>query len=180
MSKVLDWGSIAKVNFDDQRRKAHGQTTLREAFQQAHTNLKKAEDFMERRKEVEPILKSLLLDHMVTRKPITVLQPFQNPTEALGGIAKSEDDDGFYNSTPSSDSKTQNSTFEEVMETVPQGVTLTFKSWEKPLGQWVFKGSNGQEYAVYDKPVITFKGQVIENPGLFGLLYHTHLINNVD
>jgi hypothetical protein len=65
------------------------------------------------------------------------------------------------------------------METVPAGIDLIFKSWDKQLGQWIFKGSNGQEYAIYEKSMVGFQGQVIQNPGLFGLLYNTDIIKIV-
>lgn len=179
--KQLNWGAIANVNFDDKRRKTLGIKTGREAFQKAHEDLAKAEAALARRKEVEPMLKSALLDKMVNRQPITVLQPINNPTESIPGLEKSgsdDDDDGFYNTSPSmSAERTVNARFEETMQVIPRGTELVYKAWDKQMGQWIFKGNNGKEYAIYDKSVIIFKGQSIENPGFYGLLFSTNLVD---
>lgn len=181
MTKTLDWSKIATVNFDDRRRKARGQLTSKELFQKCYDNLQKAQDVAEARAQAEPILRNALIEHMVSKQPIKVLQPINNPTETVGGLAKSEEDDGFYFSGGSSSNANSEAAlsakFIEVMETIPVGTDLVYKGWDRQLGQWLFKGSNGQEYAIYDKPVIMFQGQGIENPGLFGLLYNTSLTN---
>lgn len=171
--KKLVWDEIANVAFDDKRRKAHGTMTGKELFAKAHETLRKAEEHKSRRAEIEPILRQNLLKHMVSRLPITVMVPIQNPTESIGGVSKSEDDDGFYGNRRTGPSKEVS--FEEVMETIPVGVELIFKAWDKQLSQWIFKGSNGQEYAIYDKNVIMFKGGAIENPGLYGLLFNSSI-----
>ncbi len=177
MSKKLDWSAIATVNFDEKRRKSTGMLTGKELFAKAHANLRKSQEALARRQEVEPELRKALLYHMVNRLPITVTQPINNPTETLGGISKSEEDDGFYNSSPSAAQEAKAAArFEEVMETIPQGTQLIFKSWDRQLSQYIFKSSNGQEYAIYDKSVIIYKGSSIENPGLYGLLFNTDLI----
>lgn len=179
MSKTLDWSAIATVNFDDKRRKTQGIMTGKELFAKAHAERERAEAALAQRHAVEPVLRKALLDHMVNRKPIQVLHPINNPTESIGGLAKSQDDedDGFYqNSGPSrSQEAAMNSKFEEVMETIPAGTSLVFKSWDKQLDQWIFKSANGREYAVYTKGVIIFKGNSIENPGLYGLLFNTDI-----
>lgn len=177
--KTLDWNAVADVNFDDKRRKATGSITGRELFKKAFDNMQKAQEAIARRQEVEPLLKNFLIDHMVNRKPIQVMHPITNPTEAIPGLAKSEDDDGFYNTSPSMSSaeRSANARFEETMETIPRGIELVYKSWDKQLGQWLFKGSNGKEYAIYDKSVIIYKGSAIENPGFYGLLFSTNLVD---
>lgn len=178
--KQLDWGAIANVNFDDKRRKTLGIQTGREAFAKAYENMAKAEAAMSKRAESEPILKAGLIEKMVNRQPILVMQPINNPTEAIPGLEKSnsEDDDGFYNTSPSmSAERTANAKFEEVMEVIPRGTELVYKSWDKQMGQWIFKGSNGKEYAIYDKSVIIYKGSAIENPGFYGLLFSTNLVD---
>lgn len=188
MAKELNWGAIATVNFDDQRRAKHGQMTSKELFAKSYETLQKSQDALARRKEIEPYLRNALLQHMVARTPITVLQPIKNPTETLGGVAKSngkeEEDDGFYynGGKPSvaSDGPINLGTFQEVMEVIPSGIDLVFKSWDKNLGQLLFKGSNGAEYAIYEKSNILFQGQSMENPGLYGLLFQTSIINCLD
>lgn len=183
MSKILDWSTIAQVNFDEKRRKSTGITTMRQSFQKAHAQLEKTQQLQARRKELEPILKSKLINYMVSREPIKVLFPIQNPTESLGGLTKADEEDGFYANTSASAAaggKTASSSFEEVMEVIPAGIELVYKSMDKTLGQFLFKGSNGVEYAIYDKNVILFKGSAMENPGLFGLLFHTNLVDSLE
>lgn len=179
MSKTLDWSKIATVNFDDNRRKFNKQTTGKELFAKAYADLKKSEDLLAQRKEIEPILKKALLEHMVNHTPIKVMQPINNPTETVGGLNKSEneEEDNFYYNGGRSNEQNQslNVKFEETMEVIPPGVELVYKAWDRQLNQWLFKGSNGQEYAIYEKPVIIFQGQAIENPGLFGLLFNTSI-----
>lgn len=170
--KPLIWDDIADVAFDSKRRKATGSMTGRELFAKAHETLRKNQEAKDQRAAVEPILRKNLLKHMVSRLPITVMVPIQNPTESIGGVSKSEDDDGFYANTRKGQ-QSEKVSFEETMETIPAGTDLVFKAWDKQLGQWIFKGSNGQEYAIYDKSVIMYKGGAIENPGLFGLLFNS-------
>lgn len=178
MSKKLDWNAVASVNFDDKRRKAAGILTGKEMFAKAHERLRKSEEALARRQEVEPLLREALFKHMVGRLPITVQQPISNPTETIGGLSKSEEDDGFYHTSPSKSAEAAASAkFEEVMETIPQGTVLLFKAWDKQMGQYIFKGNNGQEYAIYEKSVIIYKGSSIENPGLYGLLFNTDLVS---
>lgn len=177
--KTLDWSKLANVNFDDSRREKLGIMTGKQMFQKAYARMEAQEQQENLRKSIEPHLRQMLLDHMINRKPLKVLMPFQNPTETLGGIAVDEEDDGFYaNISKSADSaqRTAKATFETVMETVPNGIELVFKSLDKQLGQWLFKGSNGRDYAIYDHENIRWdKDQIIKNPGFFGLLYNTHL-----
>lgn len=178
MTKNLDWSAVANVNFDEKRRKATGMLTGKELFAKAHERMRKAEEAVARRAEIEPVLRENLFKHMVNRLPITVQQPINNPTETLGGLNKSEEDDGFYHSSPSKSAESAASVkFEETLETIPQGTVLVFKSWDKQLGQYIFKSTKGHEYAIYDKSVIIYKGSSIENPGLFGLLFNTDLVS---
>jgi hypothetical protein len=181
MTKKLDWSSVASVNFDDNRRKNTKMMTGKELFAKALEKEEKIRKAFEMRKEVEPLLRDALLKAMTSRTPIKVLSAISNPTEALGGLVKSEDDDdGFYNSNPAQKVESQaNARFEEVMETIPSGTELIYKSWDKQLGQWIFKSVNGREYAIYDKSVILYKGNPIENPGLYGLLFNTDLIDTL-
>ena len=182
--RVLDWNSVANVNFDDNRRKKHGNMTGKELFAKAHETLQKAEDNATLTKAMEPILKAKLVEYMMARKPLTVLAPFHNPTEALNGIQKSEveeEDDFYYSGGQSRDpsTSTASATFQEVMETIPAGTELVFKSLDKQLGQFIFKGSNGHEYAIYTQPEVMFQNSTIKNPGYFGLLFNTQLRNEL-
>ena len=135
------------------------------------------------RKSQEPHLKALLLKALVDHTPILVKAPIRNFTETLGGILKSQEhdeiDDAFYNSTPVHIDKTatatMNATFQEVVETIPAGTVLTFKNFEKSLGQLVFQDQNGQDYAIYKDPQVMFQGTIHQNPGFYGLLFNTNL-----
>lgn len=165
------WGKIAKLDFDDRRRRNNGQTTGKELFSKAVKQMESAEQIKEWREEIEPLMKSHLLDHMVNKKPIKVLTPIKNPTEGIAG-QKDEDDDGFY----ASKSSTSVGSFEEFMETIPSGSELIYKSWNKSLGQWIFQDTDsGREYAIYEQPKVMFQGRQIENPGFFGLLHNTNI-----
>lgn len=176
--KVLDWSKTADVNFDDKRRKAQGLLTCKELFQKAYKQLQEQEQTEALIKAKEPILKERLLAAMLTKTPITVTKSFNNPTETIGGLSKSEDDDGFYQSASSKQS--ENAQFKITMETVPAGEELVFKSWLKTLGQFIFKGKSGREYAIYEKSDIIYNDRVIKNPGLFGLLFNTNLNENLE
>jgi hypothetical protein len=171
---MFDWNKIAKVNFDDERRKKLGLKTGTQLFKEAYDRVAKAEDHKAWRAEAEPLLKAHLLDHMVNGKPIMVLAPIKNPTESLNGVdSVDEDDDGFYSNVKKSE--TFNSKYIETIQTIPVGTQLFYKSWEKSLGQWIFKDTTGKEFAIYDKPQIMFQGRLIENPGFFGLLHNTNI-----
>ena len=166
MFKLAD---ISKANFDDERRKKLGLKTGKQMFSEAHANMKKSEEAAQWRADVEPMLKAELIQHMVNRKEITVMLPINNPTEGIPGQGE-DDDDGFYNMSKSSSI----TGFEEIMEVIPAGTKLQFHSWDKVLGQWIFKSEN-KEYAIYDKPLIMFQQKQLENPGFFGLLYNTNI-----
>lgn len=156
----LDWNKIARVNFDERRRAAHGQKTGRQLFQNAYANLEKSKEMAKKREQIEPLLKKALLDHMVNRKPIIVLAAFQTSMEVL----------------QKSDWGAQ---YVETMHTIPAGSQLLFKGREGGLGQWIFETQDGSEITIYEKPMIMFGKSVIQNPGFYGLLYNTHLINEI-
>jgi len=174
---MIDWDGLDKSNVFDERRKRLGMKTGRQLFEEAHDRIAKAEAHAAERAQREPILKAELVKLMSSRTPIQVFNPIKNPTEGLPGQNESEDDDGFYSNMSKSASGTANAKFVEMMETIPAGTELIYKSWDKTLGQWIFKGSNGKEYAIYDRSIIMFQNRSIENPGLFGLLYNTNVRN---
>ena len=175
MGKTLDWSKIAKANITEGYREAAGIPTFREAMAKAINQEKAQKQAEAERAALEPVLRNALLNAMLSKSEIIVKKPIQNPTETLGGLTKSadDDDDGFYGA--SKEQPSQSTSFEVVMETIPVGTKLVYKTWCKSLGQWIFKGDTGAEYAIYDKNVITFNEQFIQNPGLYGLLYNTNL-----
>lgn len=169
---MIDWEKLRKPALK------RNQPTMREKFEKAHGERVAAEQQQALVKAQEPLLKSVLLDYLVNRKPIEVLHPFQNATESLGGITRDEEDDGFYQVQKSETSAFTK--FEETMETIPRGEKLVFKSMDKTLQQWIFKGlESKKEYAIYYNPVILFREQQIKNPGFYGLLYATDLTNQI-
>lgn len=172
---MFDWSKIAKVNFDDQRRERLGLKTGKQLFSEAHENMRKAEEHQAWRARVEPLIKSHLLDHMVGRKPIEVLVPITNYTESIPG--QEDDDDGFYQMQKS----TSLGSFQLTTEIIPAGTELMFKSHDKTLGQLIFSGSNGKEYAIYQQATLPLPGgKTVENPGFFGLLHNTNLRKLID
>ena len=170
---MIDWSKIRK-DFDTERRKSNGQTTGKELMAKARDQLLSQDQAVSIKKSQVAALKPILLHFMVNKLPITVMKSIQNPTETVGG--KTEDEDNFYHSVQ----KSLNVVFQEVMETIPAGTQLTYHSWDKQIGQWIFKSSTGREYAIYDKDVIMFMGNSMENPGLYGLLFNTNLVDYVD
>ncbi|RLG44956.1 MAG: hypothetical protein DRN81_03220 [Thermoproteota archaeon] len=158
---TINWNKIAKVNFDDDRRAKHGQTTGRQLFEKIHDDLAKAKQAHAQRAEVEPFLRKSLLDHMVNRKPITVLVPIQTPSEVL---VKSD----------------WGAEYQEQMITIPVGTILTYVTLEKSLGQWIFENQKGEEVTIYNTPTITFGKNPMQNPGFYGLLFNTNLINEIE
>lgn len=176
---MINWKEIAQMGFDDKRRQAHGMTTGKELFRKAFEQMQEDSLKKAQLENLEAQVKSKLLQAMISRTPFKVLKSFHNATETLNGLTKSnddDDDDGFYSNVGSS-SSTENSKFQETMEVIPAGITLTFKNLEKSLGTLVFKGSDGFEYVIYKDPSIMFKGSQIKNPGYYGLLFNTDLNN---
>jgi hypothetical protein len=171
---MIDWSKIRK-DFDSERRKATGSITGKELMQKAYSEMQAIESSKELKKAQLAVLKPMLLHYMVNKLPLVVRHPIQNPTESMGG-ASPDDSDGFYHTVQ----KSEGVSFEETMETIPVGTELTYFKWDKPMGQWIFKGSNGREYAIYDKNVIMFKGSSIENPGFYGLLYYTNIVDSLN
>lgn len=178
MGKELIWSEVFEGGFEEKRR-AQGFETMseqikkariREAEQQQNEALLKAE---------EPRLKAILLQHCVNKEPIKVFNTFVNPTETLGGVQKSlgveEEDDGFYYKGPTAENPSFSAKFEEVMESIPAGTELIFKSYDKQLDKMVFKAQSGQEVEIYTKPLVFFQGKQIKNPGYYGLLYNTSI-----
>lgn len=186
MTKVLNWGAIRNQNWEDGQRTnpftGVRVPTGKEAFAKAYEEQDRQAALALRKAEVLPILKNELIKSMLNQTPIKVMAPIQNYTEGFNGAtsANSEDDDGFYNSSPAASAEAiLKARFQETIETIPRGIELIFKSWDRNLGQWIFKGSNGREYAIYDKMTIMVgdapHSRAVENPGLYGLLFQTSL-----
>ena len=154
MSKILDWNSIAKVNFDENRREQHGTKTGKQVFQEAQER----EERQKLLKSQEPLLKSRLLDHMVNQKPIVVGPGFRYLDEVMEG-----------------------GSFMIKAQPLKSGTTLIYKGRNKTLSQWMFETSNGEEIGIYDSPVISTGGLTSQpNPGFSGLLYNTNISNLED
>lgn len=187
MSKILDWNKIEDTtSFDDQRRKKVGQTTFKELMENAYRRDDEQKAHQDLVKSQEPFLRNGLLKCMINRTPLRVLTAFMNPTESMSGQdTQDEIEDSFWNGVSANDpikkaERMASSRFEEVMETIPAGAELMFKSWNKTLGQWVFVDQNtDREFAIYDKPNVMFQNAQIRNPGFYGLLFNTHLVQEL-
>lgn len=174
--KVIDWGSMAPPENPNTLQKGW----LERGMTQAYQAMAKQQEALAQRKQTEPLLRQALMKAMVTRQPLKVVASFQNPTETLGGIKDDEEDDGFYaNQSIRKAENAANVTFQIVLETIPAGIELTFKSLNKTLRQFVFQGSNRKEYSIYQDSVLDLFGQATENPGLYGILYCTDLVENL-
>lgn len=182
MAKELDWDHVFEGNFEDKRR-LQGFKPFREHLQEAHKREAQAEQDAALTKAMEPHLKAVLLEFCVSKRPILVKAAFANPTEKLGGLTKSlvegqdDEDDGFYyNGGKQAENPTSfNASFQEVMETIPAGTELIFKSYDKHLDKMVFRAKTGAEVEIYTKPLVLFQGNQIKNPGYYGLLYQTNV-----
>jgi hypothetical protein len=163
MSKNINWGAQYKQPMRGKLggKYASRKEQLQKSYAQVEELQKKAETF----KKMEPLLKQSLLDHMVNRKPIRVIQPLAYFTEEL---IKSE------NST------TSLGTFSVVKKVVNPGTELVFVKSDENLGQWLFKASTGEEVEIYSTPTISLSpDHVVQNPGFWGLLTNTHLYRDM-
>jgi hypothetical protein len=173
--KLIDWDAI-RVPLDfNKAKKARGEySSYRELVAKSQEMMVKAQQAQELRKAQELELKPKLIDRLVNRTPITVMRSFQNPTETANGMVNDEEDDGFYTVVKSSNNGS-GIRFQEVMETIPAGEVLQFKTLEKTLGQLIFKSKSGREYCIYKDPTVMFQGQTIDNPAYWGLIFNCDL-----
>jgi hypothetical protein len=91
-----------------------------------------------------PIMKSLLLQRMVSKQPLKVMRPLAYTTEALPG--EEEENDGFY-SIQKSEQKLPE--FQSVRRVIYPGTELTFQYLEKGLNQLWFKTGTGEDVGFY-------------------------------
>ena len=114
---------------------------------------------------IEPALRKSLLDHMVNKKPITVLAPIRNLEDVLtkGG-------------------------YQTAAQEIPAGTVLTFETTDKTMGQWIFKsvspkGEEG-EVAIYNAPIVLVAGpkntqSQVPNGGFWSLLTSTSIYKTI-
>ena len=167
MSKKIDWDRTYKGAIRGSRGKYGSyQELLQKAQEQREANEQKQKAF----KQLEPKLRKALLDRMIGKETITVLQPFNNVSEKL--IQKSN-----------------SAGFSTVYEQIPAGTKLIYQGWDKTMGQWIFKSQsegalNGTEVAIYDQPILILENgiagpQQTVNTGFYGLLTHTDIFQEV-
>lgn len=167
MSKKVDWSMTYKGALRGNRGKygSFGEM-LKKAQEQREVNEQKQELF----KALEPELRKALLDKMVGKEVILVLQPFNNIAEQL---VKSSYGMGY----------------QTVEEQIPAGTKLIYQKWDKTMGQWIFKAQTdgvgeGPEIAIYDKPLIVVENgpagpQQRVNSAFYGLLTNTNIFQEV-
>lgn len=144
MSKVVDWNKTYKPMSDITKGK--GSTSkfrsMKESFAQSHELMKAQEAAEETLRKAFPVMKSILLQRMVSKSPLKVMRPLAYTTETLSG---DNDDDGFYMNSNAG----QNATFKSVTRVLPVGTELTFVTLEKSMNQLWFKTDRGEEVGIY-------------------------------
>lgn len=179
MSKQVNWEAVYKGTLRGLRTpKGSAYTSRKEQVQQAYQKMQQVEQERARFAEIEPLLRKSLFEHMIGRKPITIMRPLMYLTE---GLAKSQDmdeiDRKFYNRPQNDDRIPQ---FEIIQKSIPSGTKLTFVRVNSQLGQWIFKSSQGEEIEIYDTPTIMLdRGRVVGNPGFWGLLLNTNIYTDI-
>ena len=145
MSKVVDWSKTHNPKVGTIQRGVNNKNTagsMKEAFAKSHAQLAEQEKANETLKKCFPIMKSILLQRMVSKNPLKVMRPLPYTTEVLGGEA---DDDGFYNNV----SKGENAAFKSITKVLQPGTELTFITLEKSMNQLWFKTQTGEEVGIY-------------------------------
>ena len=159
MSKTVDWNKYAKPPV--QPKPAGKYASFKELLQKSQARQSEQEKAERIFKALRPRLNEKLLDYMINRKPIKVIEPI---TVLVDSLSKSERG-GKYNVG---------------YEQIPTNTELTFVNTQKTLGQWIFKSSDGREYEIYDNPVVMISpSETIKNPGLLGLLTKTNIYSEV-
>lgn len=159
----IDWSKTYKGAMRGSRGKFG---SYAEMLQVQHAKSEEVKKSQEAFRQLEPLLRKSLLDHMVHHRPITVVAPFQYITEELH---KSEWGSASFNL---------------VNKDVPVGTQLTFSHWDKTMGQWIFKSQSGDEIEIYDTPQVQVPGgiggtRMVPNPGFYGLLTRTNIYQTV-
>lgn len=183
MSKKINWDNDYKSPMRGKvTPNGKSYSNRKEQISQAYANLKKAEKASEEFRKIEPLLKSLLLEHMVQRLPITVEAPMYYFAEELKKSEEEDDiDRAYYNRSRESESI---STFQVIKKAIEPGTVLTFKRTNEAFGQWIFKSSTGEEVEIYNTPIVDVPGgfggtQSVQNPGFWGLLMATNIYREV-
>jgi hypothetical protein len=160
MSKHVDWDSLYKSPMRGKRGKYN---SAKELFQRGRETMLNQEEAARQMQVIEPFLRKALLEHMVARKPITVIRPFAYLTEVF----------------EKSQSETDMGRFREVAKEIPAGTKLTFQRIDQTLKQWIFKSQTGEDIEIFDAPMVMVGHGVQRNPGWYGLLHNTNIFEEV-
>lgn len=131
MKKIIDWSKYVK---DEASKEFVAQKEQAESLTKSSSP----------DTQLVPIMSKILLNRMVKGLPLVINRPLVYTTEALGGENEDEDD-GFYVKK----SEKGNAKFETVLRKLPVGTILKFSQFEKALGQFWFKSSEGTEVGIY-------------------------------
>lgn len=159
----IDWSKTYKGALRGSRGKFGSYAEMLQHQQARREEIKKSQEAF---KAIEPMLKEMLLDHMVNRKTIRVLAPIKYYTEKMN---KSDTGASFSND----------------LDVIPAGTELVFQRLDKTMGQWIFKSTTSEkEYEIYDTPTVTLPGgpygqYTVANPGFYGLLTATSIYQTV-
>lgn len=156
-------------------------SSRKEQVTQSYQKLLKAQEETKAFEKLQPELRKSLLQHMVTRTPIEVLQPMAYWTEELNKGGDDEIDRAYYNRGSSENADVS---FQITKRPILPGTTLTFSHIDSQLGQWIFKSSTGPDIEIYDTPTIQIPGHggqpmVVQNDGFWGLLTSTNIYRDL-
>lgn len=156
--KKLDWDAFTKAPTTTKGKYSSYQEFLAAQAEQK-AGLQKSQQKL---KDLEPMLRKSLADHMLSRKPIKVINPIIYHAD---NVIKSETSASYG--------------FTE--EVIPFGTELIFSHTDKTMGTWIFKSKGeDKEYEIFNTPVITMPGNrgqnyPIRNPAFYGLLFNTNI-----
>ncbi len=179
-TKKLDWNSLFHGENHGKNRGKYG--SYKEMMNTREAAAATAQASAAQFKQLEPLLKKALFEHLMNRTPITVLAPITYFTDSLSKSEDEEtDDDKFYNTKKRNESL---GSFDTVPAVIPVGTELTFSRRDGTFNQWIFKGNDGKDYEIYETPVVAIPGrggasQQIQNPAFYGLLLSTSIYTGV-
>ena len=141
MKKKIHWPD-AKIT---SKKKAGTYGSYKEFIQKANKIREEQQEAIEYLNKAMAPMTKMLEYKILNKQPITVMRPLSYQTS---GIAKAEEDDGFYhNPNPQASSK-----FVDKIETIYPGTTLMFKSLDPNLREFIFVDGVGTEHAIsYDE-----------------------------
>jgi hypothetical protein len=167
MSKKINWDSfqvVKKASLPKGQYSSYKEMIASKTAQSQDNSEKQLDA-----KQLEPLLKKSLLEHLIQRKTIKVLSPIKYHCEVL---VKGEESASYK--------------FDQAE--IYQGTELEFVKMDKTMGTWIFKAMcpvNGcSEIEIFSSPQISLPSyggqQAVVNTGFYGLLYNTSIRGSVN